>query len=184
MRLCLLFLWLYVCVVPVPAWPQSSATDSQNLRALLEEVRQLRHDLETTTVASQRVQIALYRLQLQDAAVARATKLVEEARGRMNDLAVERQRLAADMQRAEELRKRSQDPREVRMIEEEAVPEMKRHDEQLANEEQRWRLRAGEAEAQLRSEQVKLDMLHDLLDRLEQSLVNVANQTGIAASAK
>jgi hypothetical protein len=51
---------------------QTASTDSQTLRELLAEVRQLRMDLETTSVASQRVQIILYRLQLQEAAVARA----------------------------------------------------------------------------------------------------------------
>jgi hypothetical protein len=57
---------------------------------LLEEVRQLRRDVQTTTVAAQRVQIALYRLALQDAAISRATKLVEEAHAKLADLAWER----------------------------------------------------------------------------------------------
>ena len=43
------------------------------LQSLLTEVHQLRQDIEAMTVASQRVQIALYALQMQDAVVARAT---------------------------------------------------------------------------------------------------------------
>jgi hypothetical protein len=39
---------------------QTASPDSQTLQALLAEVRQLRKDLRTTTVASQRVQILLY----------------------------------------------------------------------------------------------------------------------------
>ena len=172
-------LWLSMCVLPFAAWSQNSATDSQNLRALLEEMRQLRRDLATTTVAAQRVQIALYRLQLLDAAVARATKPVEEAHGRLSDLAAQRQRLADDTKKAENLRKRSQDAHEVRVIEEEALPEMKRHDERLAGEEQHWQAQATEAEARLRVEQAKLDSLHDLLDKLEQALESVASRNTI-----
>ncbi len=182
MRRCLL--WLGVWILPFPAWAQNNATDSENLRALLEEVRQLRRDLEATTVAAQRTQIVLYRLQLQDAAVARAARLVEEAHGRLDDPAAGRQRLAADIQKAQDIRKRSQDAHEVKVIEEEALPELKRHDDELAKEEQRWRARAGEAEAELRSEQAKLDSLHDLLDQLEQTLANMANRNGSAAPTR
>jgi hypothetical protein len=48
------------------SFAQTASTDSQTLQALPAEVRQLRMDLQTTTVASQRVQIILYRLQLKD----------------------------------------------------------------------------------------------------------------------
>jgi hypothetical protein len=51
---------------------QTTPSESQTLQALLLEVRQLRQDLQTTTVAAQRAQILLYRLQGQEAAVARA----------------------------------------------------------------------------------------------------------------
>jgi hypothetical protein len=50
---------------------QTTPSESQTLQALLLEVRQLRQDLQTTTVAAQRAQILLYRLQGQEAAVAR-----------------------------------------------------------------------------------------------------------------
>jgi hypothetical protein len=41
-------------LVPAPVFGQSTSTDSQTLQALLAEVRQLRHDLQTTTIAAQR----------------------------------------------------------------------------------------------------------------------------------
>ncbi len=72
-----------ILAVSTVALSQSNQSDSQTLRSLLEEVRLLRQDLHTTTVAAQRVQIALYRLQLQDAAVARAARLVEEAHSKL-----------------------------------------------------------------------------------------------------
>src|SRR5437762_8115600 len=106
-----------IVLFSVVASAQSTPTDSQNLRALLEEVRQLRRDLQTTTVASQRVQIALYRLQLQDVAVARATKLVDDARSRLNALATEHKRVVTDIEQVEDQRSRTQDSRERRVIE-------------------------------------------------------------------
>lgn len=49
---------------------QTTTGDSQTLQALLSEIRLLRQDLQTTTIAAQRAQILIYRLQGQEAAVA------------------------------------------------------------------------------------------------------------------
>ena len=61
------------------AFGQANPSDSQNLQAVLAELRQLRQDFETTTVATQRIQILLYRLQGQEAAVARASRRLDDA---------------------------------------------------------------------------------------------------------
>ena len=42
---------------------QTASPDTQALQALVTEIRQLRLDLQATTIATQRVQIVLYRLQ-------------------------------------------------------------------------------------------------------------------------
>ena len=162
------------------ALSQNSATDSWNLRALLEEVRQFHRDLQTATVATQRVQIALYRLQLQDSTVARATKLVEDAKSQLAELVAERKRATVDMERAEDRRTRTQDPHERQVIEEEDLPQFKRHLEQLANHEEQWQARANEAERKLRAEQVKLNALHNQLDQLDQALQNVGHTSEAA----
>lgn len=173
-RFCLLFCTALISTVAVA---QSSVTDSQNLRALLDEVRQLRRDLQTTTVAAQRVQIVLYRLQLQDAALARAAKLVEEARGTLAALATEHAHFAASLEQGEEQRKRTQDAHERKVIEEEALPQVKRRLEQLANDEQQWQGKLNEAETQLKLEQAKSDSLRVLLDQLDQALQNVGRKS-------
>jgi hypothetical protein len=85
-----LLLTIATLAVSTVAFTQSNQSHSQSLRALLEEVRLLRQDLHTTTVTAQRVQIALYRLQLQDAAVARASSVVEEAHAKVTELAAAR----------------------------------------------------------------------------------------------
>src|SRR5258708_29002378 len=69
---------------------QTTPGDSQTLQALLLEVRQLRQDLQTTTIAGQRAQILIYRLQGQEAAVTRAAQRLDEAReklARIQDIA-------------------------------------------------------------------------------------------------
>ena len=62
---------------------QSAPGDSQTLQALLSEVRQLRQELRTTTIAAQRSQILIYRLQGQEASVGRASQRREEAREKL-----------------------------------------------------------------------------------------------------
>src|SRR5258708_652133 len=108
--------WLFSIVGPLliatPAFGQTSATDSQTLQALLAEVRQLRHDLQTATVATQRVQIALYRLQRQEEAVARATKTFNDARSRLGNVVSNRKNMAIHIQEVEAMEKRSQNPEE------------------------------------------------------------------------
>jgi hypothetical protein len=68
------FLPLVFLVVSTPALGQTNSKDSkdsQTLQALLMEVRQLRQDLEATALVTHKLQILLYRLQIQNATVAR-----------------------------------------------------------------------------------------------------------------
>jgi len=179
-----MMLLLGLCALALPAAGQNSAADSQNLRALLEEVRQLRRDLQTTSVAAQRVQIMLYRLQLQDGAVARAARQWEEAQRKLAEVTASRQVVVLNIKQVEDLRKRSPDSAEARSMEEQFLPEQKRQDEQLAKEEQTLRDREGEVEAQLRVEQEKLDSLRALLDQLDHTLESAASTSASAAPAK
>ncbi len=80
---------------------QTPPKDPDAVQALLVEVRQMRQDIETMTVASQRVQIALSGLQRQDAAVARAEQRLDEARNKRVGTETARARAAAEVQRLE-----------------------------------------------------------------------------------
>ncbi|HEU5453211.1 MAG TPA: hypothetical protein VFU76_14550 [Terriglobales bacterium] len=161
---------LCALLMGVPAAAQEKGSDSQILRDLLQEIRLLRRDLQTTTVAAQRVQIELYRLQLQDAAVARASRVADEAHERLADIRGARQRMAEQMQRFEE--DSGQDPVRRREIEE-AKRQLKSETDRLAKDEEQWQAKSSEAESQLRAEQNKLDALHSVLDELEQALANI-----------
>ena len=173
---------LGVVAMSTSALCQNSPTDSQNLRALVEEVRQLRRDLRTNTAEAQRVYIALYRLQLQDAAVARVSKLVEEAKSRLIDLTGQRKRVAMEIEQSEDQRNRTQDDSQRKQIEEETLPQLKAQLEAVANEERQWRTKANEAEGRLSVERRKLDGLHALLDQLDQTLQNVDRKSDNTSS--
>ena len=80
---------------------QNPAKEPDTLQALLAEVHQLRQDIEGMTLASQRVQIALYTLQMQDAAVARSAQRVDSAHNKCAGEESNRQHVAADVQRFE-----------------------------------------------------------------------------------
>jgi hypothetical protein len=54
-------------------------------QTLINEIHALRQDIEAITVASQRVQIALYRLQSQTALMAAAQQRLDAARSRTKD---------------------------------------------------------------------------------------------------
>src|SRR5204862_4098699 len=75
--------------------------DSQTLQALLSEVRQLRQDLQTTTIAGQRAQILIYRLQGQEAAVARASQRLDEAPDKLARIQDQRKQVVGEIKRTE-----------------------------------------------------------------------------------
>ena len=172
--------WLFSIVGPLliaaHAFGQTSSTDSQTLQALLAELRQLRHDVQTATIAAQRVQIALYRLQRQEVAAARATQSLTDARSRLANVVSNRNKMAAHIQEIEAIEKRSQNPEERTHYEEDVLPGLKSQLETLESEELQARTRETEAEEQLRTEQAKLDAVHDLLDRLDNSLGEIGRQ--------
>src|SRR5665213_4091655 len=80
---------------------QTPAAQPDVLQSLLIDVHRLRQDIEAMTVASQRVQIALYALQMQDAAVARATQRLDNIRTGCSRTDAERQHFVAEIQRLE-----------------------------------------------------------------------------------
>jgi len=175
-RTCLLILGLLLIATPVLG--QSASTDSQTLQALLSEVRQLRHDLQTTTLAAQRAQILLYRLQGQEAIVARASQRLDDARARLTEIQAARVRLTSDIKQHEDFISHAENsPGERKQIED-LLPRLKANLASLENDEQQKQTRQMEAEDQLRLERAKLSGLQDQLDRLEKILESSIQQAG------
>jgi hypothetical protein len=169
--------WIHFAValliLPTAAVSQSASTDSQTLQALLAEIRQLRLELRTATVASQRAQILIYRVQAQQAVVTRLSQRVDSDRSRLSQTQAEQKRFASAIKRLEDLRD-GQNERERKQTEEQLAP-MKTRVDQLGTEEQELLPQKIEHEEELRVEQTKLAQLHDELDRIDKALEQVAH---------
>jgi chromosome segregation ATPase len=164
-----LFLVPALLLISPSAFGQTSTTDSQSLQALLAEVRQLRQDLRTTTMAAQRVQILLFRLQVQEAAVARVQRRVDEAQSDLAQHQFELKRLASTIKSAEDAQGNNQNPAERKDLEQ-MLPTLKERFESSKEAELQLQAKEVEAEQELRAEKAKLAALEEQLDRLDKSL--------------
>ena len=99
----------FVFASPV-SFAQTASTDSRTLQALLAQIRQLRMDLQASTVASQRVQIILYRLQLQEGTVARVHQRVDEVHSKLAEARAGVQHFASEVERMERALYETQNP--------------------------------------------------------------------------
>ncbi len=111
---------------------QTTPGDSQTLQALLSEVRQLRQDLQTTTIAGQRAQILIYRLQGQEAAVARASQRLDEARDKLARIEEQRQQVVTAIKRTEGLISNTDNPPTQRKELEDSLAQFKTRLESLS----------------------------------------------------
>ena len=159
-----------------PCFGQTTPSEPQTLQALLFEVRQLRLDLQTTTIAVQRAQILLYRSQGQEAAVVRASQRLDGARERLAAIQDQREHVAADVKRQEDFLSNTENPPAQRKEIEDGLPPQKTRLESLKNEAQQRQTQEIEAEQQLRAEEVRLSDLRDQLDRLDKALESAARK--------
>ena len=163
------FLVLGLLLISPAGFGQTPPADSQTLQALLAEMRQLRQELRTTTVAAQRVQIFLYRLQIQEGAVERAHRRVDEARSTLSQTQLEMKMMAYTIKEIEDKVSNAQNSIE-RKRQEDLLAKFKAELESQQNSEQQSQARESEAEQDLKTEQAKLNALQDQLDRLDKSL--------------
>jgi|HubBroStandDraft_4_1064222.scaffolds.fasta_scaffold229704_2 chromosome segregation ATPase len=149
---------------------QTPAKEPDTLQALLLEVHQLRQDIEAMTVASQRVQIALYALQIHDAAVARAAQRLDSARDRRTGAESNRDHTASQIQGLEgKLASGTAAQAEAKELQG-ALSEMKSQIEGQTAEVQTLQAAEAEASTQLRNEQAKLGDVQDRIERLDKTL--------------
>ena len=142
------------------------------MQALVAEVRQLRKDLQTSNGYALKAQILLYRLQFQEASVARVSQHLNDARGMFAVIQQRRAELAANLKRLEDSPDNTQlsqpDQKELQV----EIAAKRSELEAMAAEEQQRQTAETEAEQQLRTEQTKLNDLEELVDRLEKALDN------------
>ena len=159
-------------ILPAAAVCQSGSTDSQTLQALLAEMRQLRLEVRTATIAAQRAQILIYRVQAQQAVVTRLSQRVDNNGSRLTQNQNEQKMFASQIKRLEDLRD-SQNDSERKQTDEQ-LTQMKARIEQLSTEEQDMLPRKIQLEEELRMEQTKLAQLRDDLDRIDKALEQTA----------
>jgi hypothetical protein len=157
---------------------QTNSGDSQTLQAVLVEVRQLRQDMQTTMVAMQRAQILIYRLQAQEAAVARASQRLTEIRDKLTRIQDERSHLAGDVKRQEDFISNTDNPATERKEVEAGLARSKTRLEALESQDQQTQTREIEAEQQERMEESRLSELREQLDRLDKTLESASRRTG------
>ena len=154
---------------------QTPSKESDTLQSLLSEVHQLRQSIEAMTVASQRVQIALYGLQVQEAAVNRTTQRLDTARSKCTTLEQNRRQLTSEIQRMESTLASGD------RLEGEAssfklrLPSLKNGLEEMTAEFQACQTAEAEVSNQLRNDQAKLLELQDRVDRLDKSLEKLSS---------
>jgi len=170
---CLMLMFL---IIPIAALGQTAPTDSQTLQAILAEIRQLRHDLQTSNARAARAQIALYRLQREDEAVAHAMQRLNDARSKSERLQTEKNNKALEIQQARNATSHSDNPNAQQNFEEVVLPTLKSQLEVLQRQEQQAKAQEAEAEQQLRDEQARLAGLNDLLDRYNNALEEVGRK--------
>lgn len=171
------FLAACLFLAPAACFAQSASTDSQTLQALLAEVRLMRQDLRTTTIAAQRSQILIYRLQAQEASVVRASQRLNEVREKLARLQDDRNHVAGEVKQFEDVINNTQNPENERKAAEARLAELKMRLQFVESEEQQSQTQEIEAQQQLRAEEVRLNDLRDQLDRLDKSLENTSHKS-------
>ena len=162
------FLIIVVFGLAAATFGQATSSDSQTLRALLSEVRQLRQALQVSLGRIQSAQILLSRLQIQEVAVTRASQHLDDARSKLAEVQVVMRSEAAEIKHFEDGAPNGENATQV----EEALKRAKSDLEVSTNLEQQRQATESEAEEQLRTEQDKLNSLETQLDELVRDMDN------------
>ena len=152
-------------------------SDSQTIKALLDEVRQLRLVLQRNSLATYRAQVTLERLKFQQARVDQLFKEQADLQNRIKEVERNLPTLSNQAGELEKLLAVAATPTE-RNEREMMIRAIKG---ELENEKQRlqdWREREPQIAARLQTEQAKLAELNDNLDKLERELESAAADKG------
>ena len=157
------------------AFGQTTSSDSQTLRALLTEVRELRQALQISLGRMQSAQILLSRLQIQEVAVTRASQHLDDARAKLAEVQVVMRSEAAEIKHLED---EAPNAGEGAAQVEESLKRAKSDLEASTSLEQERQVTAVEAEQQLRTEQDKLNSLETQLDELIRDMGDAGEPSG------
>jgi chromosome segregation ATPase len=147
-------------------------TPDNTISALLSEVRQLRLALERSAVVAPKIQVTLQRMQLQQDAVSRVSRQLEDVRDQIAKSATEEANLASHVKGVEEQVAQEQDPARRKQMENELkhLRTLREKTEQKGINEAQQRARESELAGRLQTEQARLNELNDRLSTLERQL--------------
>lgn len=168
---------LTLLLTPPMAFGQSTSSDSQTLQALLREVRELRQEMRTITVASERAQILLSRQQMQQTAVQNAQKEEDAAKERTEQADEHSRRLTMQIKYYTDQDNEDATPNpDQRQRIEQQIASMKTMLEQANTDGAKAQSAEMQASEKLQIEQSKLAALQTELDQLDRNLQSLASQ--------
>lgn len=158
-----------LCLLFVPMALMAQSGDSETLRAILEEIRQLRQDFQGMTFVAQRVQILLHRIQRQEGLLNAARLRHAEADMKLGNARRMRSETAEALEELE-LSLASEQNAQHRAVLEGQQRELERILNMWTREEPQLRADEVDASNELSTELATLDELRDRLDRLDRQL--------------
>ena len=165
--------WLSVSSGKAP----SETSDSQTVKALLDEVHQLRLAMQRNGVATYRAQITLERLKLQQARVDELMREQTELRNRIKDFEQNLPNLTGQLTELEKLVPLATTPAE-RNEREMMIRRVNDAIEREKHQIQELREREPQVATRVQAEQTKLAELNESLDKLERELETAATDKG------
>jgi hypothetical protein len=163
-----------ILLFPSLALAQTSPAEPPSTLTMISEIRQLRTDLQTTAATIQRVQIVMYRLQVQANLLDRAEQRLEGTRNSCEEAQQQRKMAAARTEQLETQKRTVQYSAEQVAALDQELSMLKSSDQASITQEQQCQVNRTEAEAQAKTEQARMSALEDQLDRLDRALATFA----------
>jgi chromosome segregation ATPase len=151
--------------------------EAETMQSLLTEVRQLRQDLQTVSVAARKAQILIYRLYIQEAIVQRVSENLNNTKTALDGMRMSREYQTEQIKRYEEAKESSDEPTYRKQMDD-MIAHVKSRLEAGNSVEQEMQAKAMELEEELRSERAKLEQEQAKLDELDNALENSVLQAG------
>ena len=174
-RRVLLALALVLLVTAPSARAQAPSQDAQLTQTLINEIRQLRQDLQLTAAVIQRAQILMYRLQVETGNLSRATQRLDDARRNCSTMQSQVRSLNMQVDQFEARLRAAQNPADQKAAEDN-LTRMKSQLALFTNEEQQCHPREYEAQSQVQAAQSSVDSLQSQLDKIDKALAGVGPQ--------
>ena len=154
---------------------QTASTDSQMTQTLINEIRQLRLDLQATAAVVQRAQILMYRLQIESGGLARAAQRLDDTRRTCSSLQSQIKSYNLQIEQYESRRMTTQNPADLKNIDD-TLARLKPSLAQWVNDEQQCQPRQIDAQSQVQVAQSRVDDFQGQLDKLDKLLAGVGGK--------